>query len=219
MLKVSSGVSRCRRDAQGRAAGAAAPPIRLRADLLRRRCRRDAGAPSMRLDEEGKKRVRHLLVLLLFSFIFSLFLWSPLGLFLFFPSAFIFTSLITHVCSSVIECSTQLRQTGLTLSALPKTPWSGGSTAIMPFYRVCFLQSTRWSIHRAPTSERRCQEVGCCPSGAQGDTGTPHVGDHARNAREKRHCTVGPSLRQVSRGLRLTEKSVERGIAVAALQA
>ncbi len=117
----------------------------------------------MRLDEEGKKRVRHLLVLLLFSFIFSLFLWSPLGLFLFFPSAFIFTSLITHVCSSVIECSTQLRQTGLTLSALPKTPWSGGSTAIMPFYRVCFLQSTRWSIHRAPTSERRCQEVGCCP--------------------------------------------------------
>ena len=58
--------------------------------------------------------------LLLFVFQFSFFLWTKLGFFLLFPFAFIFTSLITHICFSVIEneCSSQLRQTGLTFSAL-----------------------------------------------------------------------------------------------------
>ena len=41
--------------------------------------------------------------ILLFSFQFSFFLWTTLSLFLLFLSAFIFTSLITHVCFSVIE--------------------------------------------------------------------------------------------------------------------
>jgi len=52
------------------------------------------------------------LFVLLFSFQFSFFLWTTLGLFLLFPSAFIFTSLITHICFSVIEneCPSQLRQ-------------------------------------------------------------------------------------------------------------
>ena len=60
------------------------------------------------------------LFILLFSFQFSFFLVGKLGLFLLFPFTFIFTSLITHVCFSVIEngCSSQLRQTGLTFSAL-----------------------------------------------------------------------------------------------------
>ncbi len=60
------------------------------------------------------------LLILLFSFQFSFFLWTTLGFFLLFPFAFIFTSLITHICFSVIEneCSSQLRQTGLTFSAL-----------------------------------------------------------------------------------------------------
>ena len=52
------------------------------------------------------------LFILLFSFQFSFFLWTTLGLFLLFPFAFIFTSHITHICFSVIEneCSSQLRQ-------------------------------------------------------------------------------------------------------------
>ena len=52
------------------------------------------------------------LFILLFFFLFSFFLWTKLGLFLLFPFAFIFTSLITHICFSVIEneCSSQLRQ-------------------------------------------------------------------------------------------------------------
>ncbi len=60
------------------------------------------------------------LFVLLFFFQFSFFLCSKLGLFLLFPFAFIFTSLTTHICFSVIEykCSSQLRQTGLTFSAL-----------------------------------------------------------------------------------------------------
>ncbi len=43
------------------------------------------------------------LFILLFSFQFSFFLWTTLGFFLLFPFAFIFTSLITHICFSVIE--------------------------------------------------------------------------------------------------------------------
>jgi hypothetical protein len=60
------------------------------------------------------------LFILLFSFQFSFLLWSKLGLFLLFPFAFVFTSLITHICFSVIENegSSQLRQTSLTFSAL-----------------------------------------------------------------------------------------------------
>ena len=60
------------------------------------------------------------LFILLFFFQFSFFLWTKLSLFLLFPFAFIFTSLITHICFSVVEneCSSQLRQTGLTFSAL-----------------------------------------------------------------------------------------------------
>jgi hypothetical protein len=60
------------------------------------------------------------LSILLFFFQFSFFLRTTLGLFLLLPLAFIFTSLITHICFSVIEneCSSQLRQTGLTFSAL-----------------------------------------------------------------------------------------------------
>ncbi len=60
------------------------------------------------------------LFILLFVFQFSFFLWTKLGLFLLFPFPFIFTSFITHICFSVIEneCSSQLRQTGLTFSAL-----------------------------------------------------------------------------------------------------
>ncbi len=50
--------------------------------------------------------------ILLFLSQLSFFLWSTLRLFLLFPSAFIFTSLITHICFSVIEneCPSQLRQ-------------------------------------------------------------------------------------------------------------
>ncbi len=50
------------------------------------------------------------LFILLVLFQFPLFLWSKLGLFLLFPFAFIFTSLITHICFSVIEkeCSTAI---------------------------------------------------------------------------------------------------------------
>jgi len=49
----------------------------------------------------------YLFILFIF-FQFSFFLWTKLSLFLVFPFAFIFTSLITHICFSVIEneCST-----------------------------------------------------------------------------------------------------------------
>ncbi len=40
---------------------------------------------------------------LLFSFQFSFFLWSKLGLFLMFPLSFIFFSLITHIYFSLLE--------------------------------------------------------------------------------------------------------------------
>ena len=43
------------------------------------------------------------LFFLLFSFQSSFFLWTTLSLFLLFFFAFIFTSLIAHICSSVIE--------------------------------------------------------------------------------------------------------------------
>lgn len=58
------------------------------------------------------------LFILLFFLQSSFFPWTKLGIFLLFPFAFIITSLITHICFSVIECSSQLRQTGLTFSAL-----------------------------------------------------------------------------------------------------
>ena len=59
------------------------------------------------------------LFLLLFPFQLSFFLGAKQGLFLLFPFAFIFTSLVTHICFSVIEneCSSQPHQTGLTSSA------------------------------------------------------------------------------------------------------
>lgn len=71
---------------------------------------------------EGKVMRVHFgadLFLLLFPFQLSLFLGAKQGLFLLFPFAFIFTSLITHICFSVIEneCSSQPHQTGLTSSA------------------------------------------------------------------------------------------------------
>ena len=43
------------------------------------------------------------LFFLIFSFQSSFFLWTTLSLFLLFFFAFIFTSLIAHICSSVIE--------------------------------------------------------------------------------------------------------------------
>ena len=43
------------------------------------------------------------LFLLLFPFQLSFFLGAKQGLFLLFPFAFIFTSLVTHICFSVIE--------------------------------------------------------------------------------------------------------------------
>lgn len=60
------------------------------------------------------------LFIFLFSLFLSFFLWSKLGLFLLFPFAFIFTSLIAHCGFSVIENEglSQLCQTGLTFSAL-----------------------------------------------------------------------------------------------------
>ena len=60
----------------------------------------------------------YLFLLLLFPFQLSFFLGAKQGLFLLFPFAFIFTSLVTHVCFSVIEneCSSQPHQTGLTFT-------------------------------------------------------------------------------------------------------
>ena len=43
------------------------------------------------------------LLILLFSFQLSFFLWSTLSLFLMFFFVFVFTSLITHICFSTIE--------------------------------------------------------------------------------------------------------------------
>ena len=56
------------------------------------------------------------LFLLLFPFFLSFFLGAKQGLFLLFPFAFIFTSLVTHICFSLFEneCSSQPHQTGLT---------------------------------------------------------------------------------------------------------
>ncbi len=50
-----------------------------------------------------------LFLLRLFSFQFSFFLLSKLGLFLLFPFSFIFTSFITHICFSVIENERSVR--------------------------------------------------------------------------------------------------------------
>jgi len=61
------------------------------------------------------------LFILLFSFQLSFFLWSTLGLFLLFPFAFIFTSLIAHICFSfsVIE-SNQCDSSKSVLQRCPK---------------------------------------------------------------------------------------------------
>jgi len=61
----------------------------------------------------------YLFLLLLFPFQLSFFLGAKQGLFLVFPFAFIFTSPVTHICSSLFEkeCSSQPHQTGLTSSA------------------------------------------------------------------------------------------------------
>ncbi len=40
---------------------------------------------------------------LLIFFYFSFFLWINVGLFLLFPFAFIFFSLVTHICFSLLE--------------------------------------------------------------------------------------------------------------------
>jgi len=76
-----------------------------------------------------------LLVLLQFSF----FLCTKLGLFLLFPFSFIFTSLITHFCFSVIknECCSHLRQAGLTFSAHgPFGPCPSVYDTLCPSWRV-----------------------------------------------------------------------------------
>ncbi len=48
---------------------------------------------------------------LLFFFLFSFFLWTTVGFFLMFPFAFVFFSLITHICFSLFEDLTSLRGT------------------------------------------------------------------------------------------------------------
>jgi len=92
------------------------------------------------------------LSILLFLFQFSFFLWSALGLFLLFPFAFVFTSLVTHVCFSLIksECSSQLRQTGLTFSALgpfgprPSFPGTPGTCRSHQFSGSPWGVKIRW---------------------------------------------------------------------------
>ena len=61
----------------------------------------------------------YLFLLLLFPFHLSFFLGAKQGFFLLFPFAFIFTSPVTHICSSLFkkECSSQSQQPGLTSSA------------------------------------------------------------------------------------------------------
>ena len=109
------------------------------------------------------------LFILLFVFQFSFFLWTKLGLFLLFPFAFIFTSLITHICFSVIEndCSCTSRESypphqacvSVTCPVYSRDPFStrlGRSSAI----RSCIPSAERapsaalhcWSIARAHTS-------------------------------------------------------------------
>ncbi len=60
-----------------------------------------------------------LLLVLLFFLQFSFLLWTKLGLFLFFPFAFVFASLITHIFFSVIEndCSCTSRESQPPLQA------------------------------------------------------------------------------------------------------
>lgn len=71
--------------------------------------------PALLLELDGAH-----LSTLLFLLQFSFFLWTELGLLLLFPFAFVFTSLVTHICLSMIEnkCPSQLRQASLTFSAL-----------------------------------------------------------------------------------------------------
>jgi len=61
------------------------------------------------LDLRSPDGAGHLLVLL-FSFHFSFFLWIKLGLFLLFPFAFVFFPLVTHFCFSFLE--SELLRTG-----------------------------------------------------------------------------------------------------------
>jgi hypothetical protein len=70
-------------------------PARVRFVVLTRDLRRKKFWPS---EIDGA----NLFLLLLLSFQLSFFLWSTLGFFLLFPSAFIFASLVTHICFSVI---------------------------------------------------------------------------------------------------------------------
>ena len=79
------------------------------------------------------------LFLLLFSFQFSLLLWSELTLLLFFPFAFIFTSsLITHICFSSIET---VNRPGLPTALLVESDPHG--RALLPFI-VQQLELDRW---------------------------------------------------------------------------
>ena len=73
-----------------------------------------------------------------FSFRLSFFLWSKLGLFLFFLFSFVFTSLVTHICFSVFE--------------------NECSTAIVPFHRMDWLHklATRAGCpHRCKEADER----------------------------------------------------------------
>ncbi len=72
----------------------------------------------------SKSLDQYSLLILLLSFLFSLFLWSELGLFLLFPLAFVLTSLITHIRFSVSEndCST-LPWKGETPDTQPRAPY------------------------------------------------------------------------------------------------
>ena len=84
----------------------------------------DPGDPLISTGTTGGGKVMRVhfgayLFLLLFPFQLSFFLGAKQGLFLLFLFAFIFTSLVTHICFSVIEneCFSQPHQTGLTSSA------------------------------------------------------------------------------------------------------
>jgi len=81
----------------------------------------------------------------LFSFQSSFFLWTTLSLFLLFFFAFIFTSLIAHICSSVIEneCSA-LRFLLFKRGTSSSWPWEDYITISQPaFMTQEFLSHTR----------------------------------------------------------------------------
>ena len=66
---------------------------------VRLRIRKRSFAPTITNDRNGTGY----LVIVLFFFQFSFFLWTKLGLFLVFPFAFIPFSLITHICFSSLK--------------------------------------------------------------------------------------------------------------------